>query len=1118
MKRLLFLAFFAVLVLTQASQASHLMGGEITWKCQPDGKFVFYMSIYRDCNGVDGPFFTQTLNSNSPANNIPMLFVDTNDVSPTCNPDINQPHLFCDQAAGFDTGSIQEFLFKSDPVIINGVPPAGGWTFSWNSCCRNLAIVNTTCSSYFLRAKMYKYPSANGGTGNTYPCFDSSPQFFEKPKTVICTGYNYTFNHNAADADLDSLRYDWAQPLDGSASSPCGYNGGYSYTNPLPDQSEDPLNVPAVINPINGEINLTSFTGGTFVICNKVSEYRCGVLIGEIFRDIQIILKTCRPLIANTTPPTMNYSPEIQAPFVDDFGQPSFIDTVYALSNVSFQINATDYDLDPFGNFQNLRIEPSGPQLSKDFTNPTDCLWPECATMTPDPTTTVGQTVMNFAFNWHTDCSHLRQDTVCRIFNNIYNFVFKVYDDFCPIPGLNLFTVSIVVVAPPPLLPPTWNCASVDSLGHVTVTWTPVNDSIGMWRKNFIYRSQFENGPYTLIDSVDDPLHHYYIDNNVNANTSSWFYKISTYSGCSETYSLAEFPLGDYIRTVKLNVTNTGNGYADLTWNSTHTPLIPTNFLTYEIFKKVGNNPWSPSPIGSVAANAPEMSFQDPVTICGDTIHYKVQVNDAVGCTSVSSIDEDYFMDILPPSIPLLDSVSIDPNGFAILGWQQDTTPDTEWYYILHNEGGNWIKRDSVFGISNTFYTSTYNALGGPEIFRIYAKDSCDNPSAWSVEMHTEYLTAELDACNSLIRINWNAYINWPSVNYALYRSDDGGPFSLLTVTPNLQIEDKTIVQAHNYCYYVVAVDASSPAARTSTSNQSCVLAEIPRAPEFNYITTATVTGPGEVLVRAYADPAADVREYKIMRSDKANGGFQQVGTVPFTASTVITFTDQSANTTEQSYYYRVIVTDTCGVDIDTSEVGRTIFLSGARGDDFTNTVRWNDYQIWLGGVSYYSLYRIVDGVPDAAPLVTNVAPGDPVIIDDISKLALTSDGKFCYYVVAYEGAGNAYGFRDSSQSNEACVIASPIVFIPNAFVPGSRTDANTEFNPFKLFVDDETYSMRIFNRFGEEIFLTGDTQKGWDGTYKGKPVEGGVYVYLIKVMANDGTKIERRGTVTLIR
>jgi hypothetical protein len=107
------------------SLASHLMGGEITWQCQANGQFLFTLKLYRDCNGIPGYFTTQTMNSNSPAGSIPMYFTDTNDISPVCNSDTLQPHLFCATASGFDTGAVEEFIYHSHPVTLNGIPP--GW-------------------------------------------------------------------------------------------------------------------------------------------------------------------------------------------------------------------------------------------------------------------------------------------------------------------------------------------------------------------------------------------------------------------------------------------------------------------------------------------------------------------------------------------------------------------------------------------------------------------------------------------------------------------------------------------------------------------------------------------------------------------------------------------------------------------------------------------------------------------------------------------------------------------------------------------------------------------------------------------------------------------------------
>jgi gliding motility-associated-like protein len=64
-----------------------------------------------------------------------------------------------------------------------------------------------------------------------------------------------------------------------------------------------------------------------------------------------------------------------------------------------------------------------------------------------------------------------------------------------------------------------------------------------------------------------------------------------------------------------------------------------------------------------------------------------------------------------------------------------------------------------------------------------------------------------------------------------------------------------------------------------------------------------------------------------------------------------------------------------------------------------------------------------------------------------------------------------------------------------------------------------EEYKFDIYDRWGERIFKTGDVTKGWDGTYKGKPCEQGVYVWMITFM-NLVTKREEYhyGHVTLLK
>ena len=58
-------------------QASHLLGGEITWKCITDGgtqKYKFTVVVYRDCTGCVGCLGTPMVEPLEPLPILPILF------------------------------------------------------------------------------------------------------------------------------------------------------------------------------------------------------------------------------------------------------------------------------------------------------------------------------------------------------------------------------------------------------------------------------------------------------------------------------------------------------------------------------------------------------------------------------------------------------------------------------------------------------------------------------------------------------------------------------------------------------------------------------------------------------------------------------------------------------------------------------------------------------------------------------------------------------------------------------------------------------------------------------------------------------------------------------------
>lgn len=93
-----------------------------------------------------------------------------------------------------------------------------------------------------------------------------------------------------------------------------------------------------------------------------------------------------------------------------------------------------------------------------------------------------------------------------------------------------------------------------------------------------------------------------------------------------------------------------------------------------------------------------------------------------------------------------------------------------------------------------------------------------------------------------------------------------------------------------------------------------------------------------------------------------------------------------------------------------------------------------------------------------------------------------------------------------------------PKLFLPNAFSPNGD-GMNDEFKP----VNDCNlqYTMQIFNQWGSVVFATEDIDVGWDGTFKGSPVQMGQYSYIVFYSGSvNGISFEetRRGSLKLIR
>ncbi|MBS1624715.1 MAG: gliding motility-associated C-terminal domain-containing protein [Bacteroidetes bacterium] len=293
--------------------ASHVMGADLEFSCIGPNQYRVTLTGYRDCTGIDmsGP---QTISVSSAQCGVTTTLTlqqvgPAVDITPICYSQTSACH------GGSGVG-VEKYTFQG---ILN--LPAGcgnDWVLSWNMCCRNAAITtlsNPSSENFYIEAHL----------DNTVTTCDNSPVFSNDPVAVYCNNYPQFFNHGATDADGDSLYFYLMNSLNGQGST-VGYSGGHSGTNPMTTSSG------TNINSATGQLSFTPSQTQIAVLKVGVDEFRNGVKIGHIERDMQIIVTNC-----NNSPPVaggINGAPSNNPA--------SYVYNTTACSNFCFTIQTSD--------------------------------------------------------------------------------------------------------------------------------------------------------------------------------------------------------------------------------------------------------------------------------------------------------------------------------------------------------------------------------------------------------------------------------------------------------------------------------------------------------------------------------------------------------------------------------------------------------------------------------------------------------------------------------------------------------------------------------------------------------------------------------------------------------
>lgn len=161
----------------------------------------------------------------------------------------------------------------------------------------------------------------------------------------------------------------------------------------------------------------------------------------------------------------------------------------------------------------------------------------------------------------------------------------------------------------------------------------------------------------------------------------------------------------------------------------------------------------------------------------------------------------------------------------------------------------------------------------------------------------------------------------------------------------------------------------------------------------------------------------------------------------------------------------------------------------------------------------------IVTAIASTGPVTFAWFPTDSItcLNTECSLISVNPVNTTTYLVTVIDGAGCV-----AIDTITIRVIKDRPIYIPNVFSPNSD-GINDGFTLYGGPAARRILDLKIFSRWGSLVFegknlAVGDLAQGWDGQFLGRPMDQGVFVYVVTVEFVDGEAVTYEGDVTLMR
>jgi len=386
----------------------------------------------------------------------------------------------------------------------------------------------------------------------------------------------------------------------------------------------------------------------------------------------------------------------------------------------------------------------------------------------------------------------------------------------------------------------------------------------------------------------------------------------------------------------------------------------------------------------------------------------------------------------------------------------------------------------------SSFHSENLNTEENIYFFRLSAYDACQGKHLYSDTLSTIILTTKAE--NSRNRLDWE--VN--ALKFQSYEISRNGETLSTRDDENVKfLIDLDVDCGQEYCYSIVFQNSNGA---SSYSNEVCVTAFSIYFPPAIRNTSASVDG--EQVHLSWKTPVGinEAQKYFIQLLT----GDEVYSTIDTTLNTY--YVHDTEDIIDKQICYRINYVDECNNRSNLGALACTMFLS----NDEEDLLEWTPYAGWNSGVMEYVIQSLnEDGELQRQHHVgNNTSYTDPDYykkqVEVYRVLSMPIDPEM-----------------DSVYSNTFLKILDSKLNIPTAFTPNGD-GLNDVF--LTSGTDMMKFSLRIYMRDGLLIFETEDQSKGWDGSYKGKDLPFGSYIFEVQATDYYDKEFKENGTIVLIK